>query len=214
MLVWRQPKFENDNLVTMVLGASSAALAQRLIVACARNLYPMLSVDRLCFVFEVRGSRYRQRVVPILETDAMIPIKQESFHEIKGENNLGNDILRRAIQLVKNECACTIDRKNCEWLDKPCPQIAEFQNCGTRSPRFCSWFRDAVLPSDKTLQARLTGLQNEQVRKCSVCNTPILRSSNRQRFCDACGQRNRRKVHASTMRASRARQHSSKNVTL
>ena len=62
---------------------------------------------------------------------------------------------RRASGLIRREC-CNCEDGNCLALDDgdtcACPQMISFSVC-------CKWFRWAVLPLDRTLEAKIIALK-------------------------------------------------------
>ena len=77
---------------------------------------------------------------------------------------------RRASGLIRREC-CNCEDGNCLALDDgdtcACPQMISFSVC-------CKWFRWAVLPLDRTLEAEI--YRDRDLKRCAVvvkhfCNT-------------------------------------------
>lgn len=108
---------------------------------------------------------------------------------------------RRARGLV-HEC-CNYDSGNCIALDDGeecvCVQSISYS-------LLCRWFRVAVLPLDKELEAAL--FHRADRKRCSVCSTYFLPGSNRAKYCPECAatmkrikaavrkRKQRRKCHA------------------
>ena len=100
---------------------------------------------------------------------------------------------RRARRLV-HEC-CNYDCGNCLALDDGeecvCVQSISYS-------LLCRWFRAAVLPLDKELEAALFHRANR--KRCSVCGAYFLPGSNRAKYCPNCAVRVRRKKEAERQR--------------
>ena len=105
---------------------------------------------------------------------------------------------RKVNALVKKSC-CNYDNGNCLLLDDgetcACPQLISYS-------LLCKWFRAAVLPDDKELQAELH--QREDLRRCTVCGAAFASSSNSVKYCPDCRKRITRKQAAERMRKRRA----------
>ena len=75
---------------------------------------------------------------------------------------------KRASSLIRREC-CNCDGGNCLALDDgdtcPCPQMVTFSIC-------CKWFRWAVLPLDKALEAEI--YHRDSVKQCAVCGAAFI----------------------------------------
>ena len=69
---------------------------------------------------------------------------------------------KQANALIRRECCCSEDG-NCMFLDDgdtcTCPQTVSFSVC-------CKWFRWAVLPLDKTLEAEI--FRDKDLKRCAV----------------------------------------------
>lgn len=105
---------------------------------------------------------------------------------------------RKVNALVRKSC-CNYDNGNCLLLDDGetcvCPQLISYS-------LLCKWFRAAVLPDDKELQAEL--YQREDLRRCTVCGAAFASSSNSVKYCPDCRKRITRKQAAERMRKRRA----------
>lgn len=70
---------------------------------------------------------------------------------------------RRASGLIRREC-CNCEDGNCLALDDgdtcACPQMISFSVC-------CKWFRWAVLPLDRTLEAEI--YRDRDLKRCAEC---------------------------------------------
>ena len=90
---------------------------------------------------------------------------------------------KRANSLIRREC-CNCEGGNCLALDDgdtcACPQMISFSIC-------CKWFRWAVLPLDKALEAEI--FYGDSVKRCAVCGAAFVSGSNRAKYCDTCKKR-------------------------
>ena len=107
---------------------------------------------------------------------------------------------RRARRLV-HEC-CNYDCGNCLALDDGeecvCVQSISYS-------LLCRWFRAAVLPLDKELEAAL--FHRLDRKRCCVCNSYFLPGSNRAKYCPDCAGRMKRIKDAERKRKQRAKCH-------
>ena len=75
---------------------------------------------------------------------------------------------RRASGLIRREC-CNCEDGNCLALDDgdtcACPQMISFSVC-------CKWFRWAVLPLDRTLEAEI--YRDRDLKRCAECGGSLL----------------------------------------
>ncbi|WNX83837.1 cysteine-rich VLP domain-containing protein [Agathobaculum sp. NTUH-O15-33] len=99
---------------------------------------------------------------------------------------------KRANALIRNTC-CNYENGNCLLLDDgdtcTCPQTISYSVC-------CTWFRRAVLPLDKALEAEI--FRSGSVKRCAECGTAFVPGSNRAKYCEACAARvHRRQKNAS-----------------
>ncbi len=94
---------------------------------------------------------------------------------------------RRANALIRREC-CNYDNGNCILLDDGeecvCVQSISYSVC-------CAWFRHAVLPLDKPLEAEI--FHKGDVKRCAVCGAVFVPGSNRAKYCEACAKEIHRK---------------------
>ena len=111
---------------------------------------------------------------------------------------MDNRQFRRAKRLICRLCA-NYDNGNCLLLDDGetcvCPQTISYS-------LLCKWFRAAVLPDDRELQAEL--YQREDLRRCTVCGASFASSSNSVKYCPDCRKRITRKQTVERMRKRRA----------
>ena len=96
---------------------------------------------------------------------------------------------RRARRLV-HEC-CNYDNGNCIALDDGeecvCAQSISYS-------LLCKWFRAAVLPLDKELEAAI--YHRKDGKHCAVCGVLFVPSSNRAKYCKVCAKTMRRRKEA------------------
>jgi hypothetical protein len=105
---------------------------------------------------------------------------------------------RRAYALIRKTC-CNYDGGNCLLLDDGeecvCPQIISYSVC-------CTWFRRAVLPQDKALEAEI--FRSASVKRCAECGAAFVPRSNRAKYCEACAAKvHRRQKNASDRKRRR-----------
>ena len=90
---------------------------------------------------------------------------------------------KRANSLIRRAC-CNFEGGNCIVLDDgdpcACPQMISYTVC-------CKWFRWAVLPQEKALEAEI--YCGDRVKRCSVCGAAFVPRSNRAKYCEACARR-------------------------
>lgn len=105
---------------------------------------------------------------------------------------------RRANALIRKTC-CNYDNGNCLLLDDGeecvCLQSISYSVC-------CKWFRWAVLPQDKALEAEI--FRSASVKRCAECGAAFVPRSNRAKYCEACARRvHRRQKNASDRKRRR-----------
>ena len=105
---------------------------------------------------------------------------------------------KQAASLIRRECCCCEDG-NCIALDDgdacACPQKISCSVC-------CKWFRWAVLPQDKALEAEI--FRSASVKRCAECGAAFVPRSNRAKYCEACARRvHRRQKNASDRKRRR-----------
>ncbi len=105
---------------------------------------------------------------------------------------------KRATALIRREC-CNCDGGNCLALDdgdtSACPQMITFSVC-------CKWFRWAVLPQDKALEAEI--FRSVSVKRCAECGAAFVPRSNRAKYCPNCARQEKRKKTRDRVRRHRA----------
>ena len=104
---------------------------------------------------------------------------------------------KRANVLIRAEC-CNYVQGNWDALDAgepvPCPQIAS-------QSMLCLWFKNAVLPIDKTLCAELS--TPDKQKPCAKCGALFQSSSNRAKYCNLCVNQIKRDQARERMRRKR-----------
>ena len=102
----------------------------------------------------------------------------------------------RKVRKLTNRC-CNKDRGNCLLLDRgeyvPCIQAHSLSVN-------CKYFRAAVLPLDRALEAEL--LPRADDKRCTVCGARFRSRSSRAKYCRSCA----RKVKAKQDRISKRKQ--------
>lgn len=106
---------------------------------------------------------------------------------------------RKANSLIKQSCAnYDAALNNCIALDDGtapgCPQML------THS-LLCKYFKNAVLPAEPGLDAQIR--RPREVAKCSRCGAPIVKTSNRRKYCDDCAKTVHRKQQAQYAKSRR-----------
>ena len=101
----------------------------------------------------------------------------------------------RANKLIRRMCANFMDGE-CVCLDCECPQIISYS-------LLCKYFKRAVLPLDKELEAEV--VKTNPISVCKDCGAVIEKTCNKRQFCDACAKRRHRKVKAEYIRNRRYR---------
>ena len=95
--------------------------------------------------------------------------------------------LRRARRLIRSLCA-NCNGGNCLLLDDgyepcPCPQML---TCSV----LCRYFRAAVLPADRELQAEIMA---DSRRRCRECRRPFVPKAKNTLSCQECAARRTRR---------------------
>ena len=105
---------------------------------------------------------------------------------------------KQANALIRRECCCYEDG-NCMPLDDgdthTCPQMISFSVC-------CKWFRQAVLPQDKPLEAEI--FRDKDLKRCAVCGGVFVPKSNRAKYCPGCAARVHRRQKTESERKRRS----------
>lgn len=87
---------------------------------------------------------------------------------------------RRAKKLIRKLCA-NYDKGCCLLLDDGetciCPQLISYS-------LLCKYFRTAVLPADKELDAEI--MHKDTRRRCAECGKPFATRSKNTRYCKSC----------------------------
>lgn len=104
---------------------------------------------------------------------------------------------RKANALIRATC-CNYDNGNCILLDDGeecvCAQSISYSVC-------CTWFRSAVLPQDKPLEAEI--FHDKDVKRCAVCGAEFVPGSNRAKYCETCARREHRRQKNESSRKRR-----------
>lgn len=85
----------------------------------------------------------------------------------------------RANRLIRRMCANFMDGE-CVCLDCECPQIISYS-------LLCKYFKRAVLPLDKELEAGI--MKNSIEHRCDDCGIPIEKTGNKKRYCVRCSRK-------------------------
>ena len=105
---------------------------------------------------------------------------------------------RKVNALVRREC-CNCEDGNCLALDDgdtcACPQMISFSVC-------CKWFRWAVLPLDRTLEAEI--YRDRDLKRCAECGGVFVPKSNRGKYCPDCAARVHRRQKTESERKRRS----------
>ena len=94
---------------------------------------------------------------------------------------------------------CNCEDGNCLALDDgdtcACPQMISFSVC-------CKWFRWAVLPLDRTLEAEI--YRDRDLKRCAECGGVFVPKSNRGKYCPDCAARVHRRQKTESERKRRS----------
>lgn len=104
---------------------------------------------------------------------------------------------RTAKKLIRESC-CNYDNGNCLALDDGeacvCPQSISYSVS-------CKWFRWAVLPQDKALEAEI--FSTCDLKRCAECGQAFVPKSNRAKYCESCAVKVHRRQKAASERKRR-----------
>lgn len=120
-------------------------------------------------------------------------IRPESVQYLK---ELTPSEFRQVKTLVQTQC-CNYGAGTCLMLDGHCC----IQN--KLNKVCCSWFRDAVLPVDATLEAEIYNRTQHSIKKCAVCGKTIVSKSNKIKYCNKCAVKIHRKQQLESRRRKR-----------
>ena len=119
-----------------------------------------------------------------------------TMDELKKEVRLfAENIFRQYVEKgLAREC-CNYNGGHCVLLDDGaecvCVQSISFS-------LLCRWFKIAVLPLNKPLEAAL--LYRDGKRLCATCKEPFIPASNRGRYCPDCAKKEHRRREATRQR--------------
>ncbi|RED32418.1 hypothetical protein [Paenibacillus sp. VMFN-D1] len=118
---------------------------------------------------------------------------------------MGDQTLKRIQTLARNHCAaftgkdgCCFEpngQPRCQWF-RTDPQALPFIESGDMR---CLEFERGVLPSDPALEANYFN-RKENAAKCERCSTPIVKTSNRMKYCAECREIRRKQGAADRAR--------------
>lgn len=109
-----------------------------------------------------------------------------------------SNVNSRIITFARSTCAGSDGKGGCRYepngqtrcsFERTDPQALPFIEAGDMR---CFYFEKSVLPSDPALKARYFN-EDANVTKCASCDKPIVRESNRQKYCGTCGTEAARK---------------------
>ena len=102
--------------------------------------------------------------------------------------------LSKVRKLIRKRC-CNFDKGSCLLLDfAECSTCPQWVSCSL----ICVWFRDAVLPSDRSLASEL--LRIHPAGFCKHCGKPLFQRKPNQKYCDRCAVIVRREKEARRQR--------------
>ena len=99
---------------------------------------------------------------------------------------ISHETRRKVIALIQAQC-CNHMTGDCVACDTKCAQIARMRPGNERAdkePFACPWFRDAVLPLDRDLEATL--IAPHEMNKCEQCGKMFAAKSNSAKYCTDC----------------------------
>ena len=102
-----------------------------------------------------------------------------------------------AKKLIRESC-CNYDNGSCLALD--CGETCVCPQSISRSVS-CKWFRWAVLPQDKALEAEI--FSNDHLKRCAECGRSFVPKSNRAKYCEGCAVKVHRRQKAASERKRR-----------
>jgi len=108
------------------------------------------------------------------------------------------------IRLIKNECANYVNGDCALSLEGyPCVQLNSMLTLSDLGIFLCKYCRDAVMPLNKDLHAKLVG--GVRTKMCAECGKEFVPSGNRSKYCDKCAARKKRKQNAEWIRSERSK---------
>ena len=103
-------------------------------------------------------------------------------------------------ELVRKLC-CNCIKGNCLLLDDgeehQCVQLISISGI------YCNYFKKAVLPADKELEAEIYGNGR---KRCKECGSQFAPTAKTQQYCKACAVKRKRRNPAERQRRTRAKQ--------
>jgi hypothetical protein len=102
-----------------------------------------------------------------------------------------------AKKLIRESC-CNYAGGNCLVMENEestlCPQSMSHSVS-------CKWFRWAVLPQNKALEAEI--FQIDHLKRCAECGQAFVPKSNRAKYCESCAAKVHRRQKAASERKRR-----------
>jgi len=98
------------------------------------------------------------------------------------------DIIDLVRSLAKNACACFYGADRCRWYPQDQEKCIFFLD--DVDDQKCKYFEKYVLPIDPQLEAAYFAAEADDT--CEHCSLPMIKSSNRQKYCSACADEIRR----------------------
>ena len=136
----------------------------------------------------------------------MIEYGQPTF-SVSGFIEMTTEQARKAFSLIHAEC-CNYESGNCKMLmddtDSKCKQLKT-------NTIHCNWFREAVLPLDKELEAQIfktevkvkSSSNHSHMKRCVTCGKRFKSITGRGKYCNRCAIKNQRKQQAEYNRKRR-----------
>ena len=139
--------------------------------------------------------------------DRMIECGQPVF-SVNGFTEITTEQARKTFSLIRVEC-CNHEAGNCKMLmddtDSRCKQLRI-------KAIICSWFREAVLPLNKELEAQIFKTEvkvkssnHSHMKWCVTCGKRFKSITGRGKYCNRCAIKNQRKQQAEYNRKRRSK---------
>lgn len=119
--------------------------------------------------------------------------KRKEIPQGKERITMSEQSRRKAYALIRSLCANYYNGE-CLPLECDCPQMKAHSLS-------CKYFREAVLPADKELEAEIMG--TDHIKTCGLCGKPFRALSNAAKYCANCSRREARKKAAARKRKQR-----------